>query len=258
MNTINYEENKEYRVGILEINRPEQLNSLNKSVIEALSLQLDKLKNNKKIRSIIIKGSGQRAFVAGADIKEFKDFTKEEAFNLSKTGKEQLFDKIANFNKPIIACLNGYALGGGLELALSSHIRVASRTAKLGLPECSLGLIPGYGGTQRLARIIGTGRSMEMILTARMISADEAEKIGLVNYVVSNEDLLLKCLQIANLICKTSPESLGAAIKSIHSCFDINGSNIETEEFSKLFSTDNFQEGVSAFIEKRKPDFNKC
>jgi len=254
---INYIEKKEHKAAIIEINRPDQLNALNNSVISAINRELEEIRRNKAIRSVIIRGVGQKAFVAGADIKEFQDFNKEEARNLSLKGKECLFDKIANFNKPVIACINGYALGGGLELALASHIRVASETAKLGLPECSLGIIPGYGGTQRLGRIIGIGKAMEMILTAQMISAIEAKEIGLVNQITDNENILLKCLEITKLFHRTSPESLSAAIKSINSCFYPGGSEIESEEFARLFDTLNFQEGVSAFLEKRKPNFNQ-
>ena len=254
---INYKEYKVQRVGVIEINRPDQLNALNKTVIELIEAQLDKLKNHKKIRSIIIKGAGDRAFVAGADIKEFQDFKEEDAHKLSVCGKQKLFDNISNYNKPIIACINGYALGGGLELALSAHIRVAVETAKMGLPECSLGLIPGYGGTQKLARIIGLGRAMEMILTAKMISAIDAQKMGLVNHVVDKDNLMAKCFEIAELFHKTSPESLESAIKSINHCFYEEGNIIETEEFSRLFGTLNFKEGVSAFTQKRKPEFDK-
>ena len=166
------------RVTIIEISREKQLNALNREVINSLEEILALIDVNTNIRSVIIKGKGDKAFVAGADIKEFKKFKKKEAYNLSQSGKEKLFDKISNFNKPVIAAINGYALGGGLELALSCHIRVATNTAKLGFPECTLGLIPGYGGTQRLPKIIGTGHAMEMILTGKMISAENAYRIG--------------------------------------------------------------------------------
>tara|TARA_B100000902_G_C27307419_1_gene916321 strand:+ start:2294 stop:3061 length:768 start_codon:yes stop_codon:yes gene_type:complete len=254
---INYIESEEHKAAIIEINRPDQLNALNNSVISAIDRELEEIRSNKNIRSVIIRGVGQKAFVAGADIKEFQKFNKEEARTLSITGKERLFDKISNFNKPVLACINGYALGGGLELALASHIRIASETAKLGLPECSLGIIPGYGGTQRLGRIVGVGKAMEMILTAQMIGALEAKEIGLVNQITDNENILLKSLEITKLFHRTSPESLSAAIKSINSCFYPGGSKVESEEFARLFETPNFQEGVNAFLEKRKPNFNK-
>ena len=256
MNTINYMEDPNNKVGIIEINRPKQLNALNKEVILELEQTLDEIANNSKIRSGIIIGSGTKAFVAGADIKEFKNFSKAEAYQLSKSGKIKLFDKIANFNKPIIAAINGFALGGGLELALSCHIRIASTNAKLGFPECSLGIIPGYSGTQRLPRIIGINRAMELILTSKMIDSDEAHRIGLINYHVTQDLLLEKALEIAKLCANNSPEALTAAIKSINRCYFEDGDTIEGEEFSNLFATDNFNEGVSAFLEKRKPNFN--
>ena len=257
MNTINYTENKENKSAILEINRPQQLNALNNQVIDELHNQLVLLENNQNIRSIIITGSGDKSFVAGADIKEFQNFNKEEALKLSQSGKNKLFDKISNYTKPVIGAINGYALGGGLELALASHIRVASATAKIGLPECSLGLIPGYSGTQKLTQIVGLNRAMEMILTAKIISAEEAFQMGIINHVVSQEKVIPKCLEIARKFHATSRESLAAAIKSINSAYLLNGDDIETEEFGQLFETEGFKEGVSAFLEKRKPIFNK-
>ena len=256
MNIINYTEHKENKAAILEINRPQQLNALNNQVIDLLHNQLVLLENNQNIRSIIITGSGNKSFVAGADIKEFQNFNKEEALKLSQSGKNKLFDKISNYTKPVIGAINGYALGGGLELALSTHIRIASTTSKLGLPECSLGIIPGYSGTQRLPQIIGVNLAMEMILTAKMIGAEEAHKIGLLNHIVAPDELLPKCLEISNLFIKTSPEALTAAIKCINSCYSEKGDDMESVEFGKLFETINFKEGVSAFLEKRKPNFN--
>jgi len=257
MQNINYTKNIEYKVAIVVISREKQLNALNKEVIRDLEIALGEAKKSKNIRSIILTGSGNKAFVAGADIKEFKNFHKEQAFNLSQTGKVKLFDKIANFQKPIIAAINGYALGGGLELALSAHIRVASKNAKLGFPECSLGLIPGYGGTQRLPKIIGQGLAHEMILTGKMLSAEEAHRIGLVNHVFSEDELIEKTLDITKSFHTKSPEALSSAIKSINSCFINSGDSVESQEFAKLFETQNFKEGVQAFMEKRKPNFNK-
>ena len=255
MNNIKYIKKIENSVAIIEIQREKHLNALNIEVIQELEQALCQAREDNKIRSIIITGSGKRAFVAGADIKEFQQFNKEEAQNLSQNGKQKVFDKIANFKKPVIAAINGYALGGGLELALAAHIRVASNTSKLGLPECSLGLIPGYGGTQRLPQIIGTGLASEMILTGKIISAEQAQAIGLVNHVFTAEKLIPEALEIAKVFNKKSPESLCAAIKSINNCFAKNGNSIESEEFSKLFETNNFKEGVLAFLEKRKPTF---
>lgn len=253
---INYIENQEYKTAIIEINRPKQLNALNNEVINMLANKLNDIEKKPEIRSVIITGAGDKAFVAGADIKEFKNFTTEHAVELSKSGKIKLFNRISQFTKPVIAAINGYALGGGLELALSTHIRVATSSAMLGLPECSLGLIPGYSGTQKLPQIIGVNLAMEMILTAKMINAEEAYRIGLVNHVVSQEDLLQKCLEICKLFHGTSPEAVSSAIKSINSCYSNRGDDFETREFGALFETNNFKEGVSAFLQKRKPNFN--
>lgn len=257
MNNINYIQKIEERVGIIEINRPNHLNALNSELILELESLLDDVSQKEEIRSVIITGSGDKAFVAGADIKEFQEFGQKQAFDLSQIGKQKLFNKIAFFNKPVIAAINGYALGGGLELALSAHIRVATENAQLGLPECSLGLIPGYGGTQRLPKIIGLGLATEMILTGKMIKADEAYKIGLVNHIFQKEELIEKTIRITKSFNTKSPESLFAAIKSINHSFTKDGENIESQEFSKLFETTNFKEGVTAFLEKRKPVFNK-
>tara|TARA_Y100000766_G_C18843911_1_gene574655 strand:+ start:426 stop:1244 length:819 start_codon:yes stop_codon:yes gene_type:complete len=251
-----FQYNLDTKTAIVLINRPKQLNALNRALIESLSNFLNQIEKNKKIRSIIISGVGNKSFVAGADIKEFKKFNKEEALHLSSLGKEQLFNKITHFSKPVIAAINGYALGGGLELALACHIRVASENAKLGLPECSLGLIPGYSGTQKLPQIISKNIAMEMILTSKIIDAQRSLQLGLVNYTVPLNELSTKALEIASLCNAISPESARAAIKAINSCYSQNGEEIETEEFSKLFETSNFNEGVSAFLEKRQPNFN--
>ena len=238
------------------INRPKQLNALNKSVIIGLSHFLDDVSQNPNIRSVIITGSGTKAFVAGADIKEFKDYSFKEAKMLSSLGKKQLFDKIINFPKPVLAMINGFALGGGLELALACHIRIIATAAKLGLPECSLGLIPGYGGTQKLPQIIGKNLAMEMILTGKMITADEAYRIGLVNRVVSEKKLFDATISFSKTFQTSSPQAMAAAIKSINSCYLQDGDSCETKEFAKLFETDNFKEGVAAFFEKRRANFS--
>ena len=252
-----YQHDLNNSVTFIKISRKEHLNALNKEVINSLEEVLKIIHENVQIRSVIITGDGEKAFVAGADIKEFQTFNKLQSHELSHIGKQKLFNKIAHFTKPVIAAINGYALGGGLELALSCHIRVASTGAILGLPECKLGLIPGYGGTQRLPKIIGMGHAMEMILTSKMIDAEEAHRIGLVNYNVEPDKLIEKCLSIVKLINKTSPDSSKAAISSINSSFLNEGDSVETEEFSKLFETSNFKEGVEAFLEKRRPNFNK-
>ena len=247
--------NIESRIATITINRPTHLNALNKEVIEELSNNLDLLKSDENIRVLIIIGGGGKSFVAGADIKEFADFSVEEGEKLSKKGHDLLFDKIANFNKPIIAAINGYALGGGLELALSCHIRIASTNAKMGLPECSLGLIPGYGGTQRLVRIVGQSKATEMILTSKIINAEQAEKIGLVISVSDPEKLMEEAINLANACIKNSPKSLESSIMCINRNFDDNGLSFEQKVFGSLFGTSEFKEGVSAFLKKRKPNF---
>jgi enoyl-CoA hydratase len=244
-------------VRVITINRPNQLNALNKSTINELSLLLDKSEVDTQIKAIILTGSGEKAFVAGADIKEFSDFNIDQGAALSKEGHEKLFDKLENLSTPVIAAVNGFALGGGLELAMSAHIRVASDNAKMGLPEVSLGVIPGYGGTQRLAQLVGKGRANELILTAGMISAEDAYRIGLVNHVVPQSELLTTCQKMASRISRNSPRAISHAIKSVNAGFKdgVNGFDTEVSEFGKCFGTEDFKEGTSAFIEKRKPVF---
>ena len=244
-------------VRIITINRPNQLNALNKSTINELSDLLDKSEVDTQIKAIILTGSGEKAFVAGADIKEFSDFNIDQGAALSKEGHEKLFDKLENLSTPVIAAVNGFALGGGLELAMSAHIRVASDNAKMGLPEVSLGVIPGYGGTQRLAQLVGKGRANELILTAGMISAEDAYRIGLVNHVVPQSVLLTTCQKMASRISRNSPRAISHAIKSVNAGFKdgVNGFDTEVSEFGKCFGTEDFKEGTSAFIEKRKPVF---
>ena len=239
------------------INRPSKLNALNRVTIKELHDALNNIKNDNESKVIIITGSGEKAFVAGADISEFADFNIEEGSNLAAQGQELLFDYIENFNKPIIAAVNGFALGGGLELAMACHFRVASTNAKMGLPEVSLGVIPGYGGTQRLPQLVGKGRAMEMIMTAGMIDANQALNYGLVNHVCSQEELIPHCEKIASKIMRNSSVAIQSAIKAINANFKdgVNGFNVEIEEFGNCFGTDDFKEGTTAFLEKRKADF---
>ena len=242
---------------VITINRPDKLNALNKSTIEELHDTLVEAENQKEIRAVIITGSGNKAFLAGADIAEFANFTIEQGKQLSSTGHFKIFNFIENYSKPVIAAVNGFALGGGLELALACHIRVASDNAKMGLPEVSLGVIPGYGGTQRLAQIIGKGKAFEMIVTADMMNAQDAYKWGLVNYVTTQEELLNKCFDITTKISSKSPTAIKTAIKVINAGYNnkLNGYEVEIEEFGKSFGTGDFKEGVVAFLEKRKPEF---
>ena len=241
----------------LTINRPNQLNALNIEVIASLSKHLVAAQTDDEVKVIIITGSGEKAFVAGADIKEFADFTPSQGKDLAALGQATLFDRVERSFKPVIAAVNGFALGGGLELAMAAHIRVASKNAKLGLPEVSLGVIPGYGGTQRLAQLVGKGKTMEMVLTAGMISADEAQELGLVNYAVKQEELIDTCTGIAVKMMRNAPTALTAAIKSVVAGYTdgVDGYSVEIEEFGLCFGTEDFKEGTTAFLEKRKAQF---
>lgn len=244
-------------IAILKINRPQQLNALNKATIEELHQALGELRDMAEIRAIILTGEGAKAFVAGADIKEFSDFGVNEGTELAAIGQESLFDYIENFNKPVIAAVNGFALGGGLELAMSCHFRIAAGNAKMGLPEVTLGLIPGYGGTQRLAQLVGKGHAMEMITTAEMITASKAMELGLVNEVVEHDELLDYCRGKALRISRNSSTAVESAIKAVNAGFKegVSGFKVEIEEFGKCFGTTDFVEGTQAFMEKRKPQF---
>ena len=242
---------------IITINRPEKLNALNKQTIEELHETFVDAENDKSIRALIITGAGQKAFVAGADIAEFANYSVEEGKQLSSIGHFKIFNFIENYSKPVIAAVNGFALGGGLELAMACHIRVASTNAKMGLPEVSLGVIPGYGGTQRLAQLVGKGKAFEMIVTADMINAEDAYKWGLVNYVTSQEEILNKCFEITSKIITKSPVAVRTAIRVINAGYNNkqNGYEVEIEEFGKSFASGDFKEGVNAFLEKRKANF---
>lgn len=244
------------RVGWIKINRPDKLNALNQPLIQALHEQLEYYRNHSEVRAVILTGSGDKAFVAGADIKEFSESNSEQGRLLAQQGEEKLFSYIEHFNKPVLAAVNGYALGGGLELALACHLRVASDTARLGLPEVSLGLIPGYGGTQRLPHIIGKGRAMEMILTTQMVGAQKALEWGLVNAVAAPSELLAHTAKMASQLLKQSPNGMAKAITAIQHAFQgVDGLSIEKELFGACFDSPDFQEGVSAFLAKRKARF---
>lgn len=247
----------ENRIHHIIINRATKLNALNKNTLAELHTALYDALHSDNIGGIIISGAGEKAFVAGADIAEFASFDSEKGAKLARTGHRTVFDMIENSSKPIIAAINGFALGGGLELALACHIRVASNNAKMGLPEVSLGLIPGYGGTQRLTRLVGRGRALEMILTGDMISAEDAHGYGLVNHVTAPEELLPAAEAIMGRILSRAPLALAAAIAAVNASTrkDVNGFEEEIELFGRCFDTDDFKEGVSAFLEKRKPAF---
>jgi len=241
----------------LTINRPEKLNALNRETISDLGNALSEAVRNPEVRVLILTGSGTKAFVAGADISEFATFSNQQGRDLARNGQQELFDVIENFTKPVIAAVNGFALGGGLELALSCHIRVASENARMGLPEVSLGVIPGYGGTQRLPQLVGRGKANEMIFTAGMMKADEALSYGLVNYVVPQDELLQKAEEIALKIIPNSPKAIEKAIIAVNAGFQsgTNGFDTEIKEFGNCFGTEDFKEGTSAFLNKRKPNF---
>lgn len=257
---MNYENiliSTENNIATITINRPTKLNALNKATIQELHTAFETAEKNDAIRVIILTGSGEKAFVAGADIAEFANFSVTEGAQLAKQGQELLFDFVENLKTPVIAAVNGFALGGGLELAMACHLRVASDNAKMGLPEVSLGVIPGYGGTQRLPQLIGKGRAMEMIMTAGMIPADEAFRAGLVNHVVPQAELLSFCNEIAQRILKNSPIAISQAINAVNANFKdgVNGYKTEIDAFGFCFGTEDFKEGTTAFLEKRKATF---
>lgn len=242
----------------ITINRAAKLNALNKSTLQELHETISRAISDTSVKALIITGEGEKAFVAGADISEFANFSIEQGKALSAEGHKKVFDLIENCPKPVIAAVNGFALGGGLELALACHIRVASENAKMGLPEVSLGVIPGYGGTQRLTQLAGRGKALEMILTGDMITADEAKSLGLVNHVTTLEGLMGKCEEIASKILTRSPKAVSSAIRAVNATYKdgVNGFEVEIEEFGKCFGTADFKEGTSAFLEKRKPIFS--
>ncbi|MDG2276225.1 MAG: enoyl-CoA hydratase-related protein [Flavobacteriaceae bacterium] len=245
-------------LAIITINRPKKLNALNKATIEELHEAFKTLEKDTSIKVIVITGSGEKAFVAGADISEFAHFTVDNGGKLAAKGQEMLFNYIENFSIPVIAAVNGFALGGGLELAMACHFRVASDNAKMGLPEVSLGVIPGYGGTQRLPQLIGKGNAMELIMTAGMISAEKAAALGLVNYVTTLEELMPLVEKLAGKIMRNSSVAIGAAIKAVNANFEdgLNGFEVEISEFGNCFGTEDFREGTTAFLEKRKANFS--
>jgi len=238
------------------INRERALNALNKDTLAELADVIAYAGKTDQVRGVILTGAGDKAFVAGADIKEFSDYSGKQGEDLAKHGQDLVFNAIENSSKPFIAAINGFALGGGLELAMACHMRVASDNAKLGLPEVTLGLIPGYGGTQRLTQLVGKGKAIEMITTANMITASAAEKIGLVNHVVPQTDLISKAEEILNLIKQRAPLAVSAALKAVIAAVNNNnGYATEIEAFGNCFETTDFKEGVAAFVEKRKPNF---
>jgi enoyl-CoA hydratase len=254
-NTILVEKNNAFAK--VTIDRPKKLNALNSETIHELSDAIEALEKDEDVKVIILTGSGEKAFVAGADISEFAHFSIDEGGSLARKGQEMLFNFIENLSKPVIAAVNGFALGGGLELAMACHFRIASDNAKMGLPEVSLGVIPGYGGTQRLPQLVGKGKAMELIMTAGMISAEDALSCGLVNHVTTQEALLPLVEKIASKIMRNSSVAISGAIKAVNANFEdgTNGFDVEINEFGNCFGTEDFKEGTTAFLEKRKPNF---
>ncbi len=240
---------------IITINRPDKLNALNKSVIRELGEAVDEIYVNPLIRAAIITGSGTKAFAAGADIRGFEGLSKEEGMALAKEGLDVFFN-IENSPKPIVAAVNGFALGGGCELAMACHFRLCSDTAHFGQPEINLGLIPGYGGTQRLTRYIGKGRAMEAILTGNMISAPQALQFGLVNYITIPEELMNKTKSILLQIISKAPLAIAKCIAAVNAAMEnVDGYALETTLFGESFATEDMKEGTAAFLQKRKPVF---
>lgn len=244
-------------IALVTINRPKKLNALNSQTISELSTAFTNLESQSDVRVIVLTGVGDKAFVAGADISEFAHFSREEGEILSKKGQDSLFNRIENLRKPVIAAINGFALGGGLELAMACHFRIASENAKMGLPEVSLGVIPGYGGTQRLPQLIGKGRALELIVTGDMIDATSAKDYGLVNHVVSQEELKETCYKKAVKILQNSPNAIAKAIGAVNASFreGEDGYSEEIVNFGACFGTPEFNEGTQAFLNKRKANF---
>jgi enoyl-CoA hydratase len=242
---------------IITVNRPDKLNALNKDVIEELSQAIDDVYNNEVVKGAIITGSGEKAFIAGADISEFTTLDNKAGAALAKKGQDRVFDRIENSSKPIVAAVNGFALGGGCELAMACHFRVASENAKFGQPEVNLGLIPGYGGTQRLTQLVGKGKAMELTLTGDMITAANAKELGLVNHVYPISELLPQTKEILQKICSKAPLAVAKAIACINDAAigDKDGLANEIRRFGECFDTEDMREGTNSFLEKRKPIF---
>jgi enoyl-CoA hydratase len=257
MNYENIQSNHSNGITTITINRPKKLNALNKATIQELHDAFKDANMDNDSKVIIITGSGDKAFVAGADISEFANFSVENGGKLAAKGQKLLFDFVENLSTPVIAAVNGFALGGGLELAMACHFRVASTNAKMGLPETSLGVIPGYGGTQRLPQLVGKGRAMEMVMTAGMIDAQTAKDYGLVNHVVEQDQLIPLCEKIGSKIMRNSSVAIGKAIKAINANYEDgkDGYKVEIKQFGKCFGTEDFVEGTTAFLEKRKAEF---
>jgi len=246
------------KIGIITINRPKALNAFNNDVVDEFDNLLVEIEKDDRVKVVIITGEGERAFCAGADLAGIKNSTKEEFLQFIEKG-QMLMRKIETIKMPILAAINGFALGGGLELALACDIRIASENAKLGTPEVGVGLIPGWGATQRLPKVIGLGRAKELILTGLHITAKAAENLGLVNKVVAPEELISTAKEMAQKIAGNAPVAVQLAKSTINVAFDVNideGYKHELEAEKKCFKTEDLQEGIQALFEKRKPNFS--
>ena len=240
----------------ITINRPDKLNALNQKTVKEIGIAIKKAESNNSVKAIIITGSGQKSFVAGADINEFVGLSVEQGKALAQAGQD-IFKSIETCSKPVVAAVNGFALGGGCELSMACHLRIASENAKFGQPEVNLGLIAGYGGTQRLIEYIGKTKATELHMTGESITAHQALDLGLVNYVVPQDQLIAKCVELLEKIISKSPMAVKSVVKSINAYFEnnVDGFKVENEEFGKCFVTEDFKEGISAFMEKRKTVF---
>ncbi len=245
------------RIATITINRPDRLNALNRDTIVELGESFRAARDGAEAHGILITGSGAKAFVAGADIAELAQMGPVDGIDVSRLG-QQLFREIELSRKPVIAAANGFALGGGCELAMACHLRVAAENARFGLPEVKLGIIPGYGGTLRLPRLVGKGRALELVLTGEMITAEEAHRIGLVNRIVPQESLIEECRTLLTLIINNGPVALGLAIECTTRGMEMSlddGLALESNLFGLLAATDDMREGMTAFLEKRKAEF---
>ena len=240
----------------ITINRPDKLNALNQKTVKEIGIAIKKAESNNSVKAIIITGSGQKSFVAGADINEFVGLSVEQGKALAQAD-QNIFKSIETCSKPVVAAVNGFALGGGCELSMACHLRIASENAKFGQPEVNLGLIAGYGGTQRLIEYIGKTKATELHMTGESITAQQALNLGLVNYVVPQDQLIAKCIELLEKIISKSPMAVKSVVKSINAYFEnnVDGFKVENEEFGKCFVTEDFKEGISAFMEKRKTVF---
>ncbi|MFN6944577.1 MAG: enoyl-CoA hydratase/isomerase family protein [Cytophagaceae bacterium] len=241
---------------MLTINRPDKMNALNSATLEEIKQVIQRVNDDDDIKALIITGAGEKAFVAGADISEIAGINELVARKFSENGQE-IFRMIETCSKPVIAAVNGFALGGGCELAMACHIRIATHNARFGLPEVTLGIIPGYGGTQRLTHLVGKGKAFEMMMTGEMVVAEEAKNLGLVNYVTTTEDLLPKCNELINKITTKAPLAIAQIVECVNAAYDPEEKGYQTEANSFMIccKTEDFKEGVNAFLEKRKPVF---